>query len=81
MPESQAAQVNTFSHESVEYFAPHQFIEVARDVMGGIDLDLASCDEAQQIVRAKVYVTHRIGWTTTWKSATRWGLTLRLALA
>jgi len=54
---SQPVEVTIFSHKSVEYYTPSQFIEAARNVMGGIDLDPASCDEAQQTVMAEAYYT------------------------
>ena len=40
-----------------EYFTPPAIIGSARRVMGGIDLDPASCDAAQQIVKATKYHT------------------------
>jgi phage N-6-adenine-methyltransferase len=42
-----------------EWYTPSEYVEVVRDVFGGvIDLDPASCDEAQQIVQAKRYYTN-----------------------
>ena len=40
-----------------ESYTPLEYIEAARAVMGTIDLDPASCDYAQQTVKAKVYFT------------------------
>jgi len=41
-----------------EWYTPSEYVEVVRDVLGGvIDLDPASCDQAQQTVQAKRYYT------------------------
>lgn len=54
---SQPVEVTIFSHESVEYYTPPEFIEAAREVMGVIDLDPASCAEAQEWIKASVFYT------------------------
>lgn len=41
------------SHESVDYYTPSKYIEAARQVMAQIDLDPASCEAAQETVKAK----------------------------
>ena len=38
---------------SVEFYTPEQIVIPARKTMGGITLDPASCEEANQVVRAK----------------------------
>jgi phage N-6-adenine-methyltransferase len=40
-----------------EWYTPSVYIEAAREVLGQIDLDPASCDTAQKTVKAKTYYT------------------------
>ncbi|MEO3879303.1 hypothetical protein [Rheinheimera fenheensis] len=53
-----ASLVNQTSAESgFEYYTPHEWTDAAREVMGGIDLDPASCDFANQWIGAKQIFT------------------------
>lgn len=45
------------SSESNEWYTPPEWIELAREVMDGIDVDPASCEAAQKNVKAKVFYT------------------------
>ncbi len=53
----QPIQAATPELDSNEWYTPIRFIEAARTVMGTIDTDPASNDEAQQFIQAKTYYT------------------------
>lgn len=44
-------------YDGDEWYTPAEIIESARLVMGSIDLDPATCEEAQQVVKADKYYT------------------------
>ena len=51
-----------------ERYTPPQYLEAARQVMGGIDLDPASCEIANQNVKAtKFYTEEENGLTKEWR--------------
>ena len=50
-----------------EWYTPAEYIEMARATMGGIDLDPASCEEANKIVMArKFYAKYNSGLDNPW---------------
>ena len=54
-------------NRSNEHYTPIQIIDLARDVMGGIDLDPASCETAQERVQARSwYGVTDDGLSKTW---------------
>lgn len=56
MTKSQSFALHT-SSESNEWYTPPEYIELARNTLGTIDLDPASCDFAQEWIQANTYYT------------------------
>lgn len=66
-----AATSHVAGYDGDEAYTPPEYIEAAREVMGGIDLDPASCELAQRTVRATTYYTKREnGLVKPWKGRT-----------
>ena len=57
VPKSKAQWAALTSQESVEWYTPSKYIELARQVLGEIDLDPASNQLAQTWVKAKTFYT------------------------
>lgn len=51
------AQALAENYDGDEWYTPPAFIEAARELMGAIDLDPASCEAAQGVVQATEYFT------------------------
>lgn len=81
----QLAEASTLILNSVsnEHYTPPRYIEVARNVLGSIDIDPASCEEAQKIVKAAAYYTKEnsgleVPWNgTVWLNPPYGGLQAR----
>lgn len=55
------------SSASREWYTPGEYIRATLEVMGGIDLDPASCEEANAIVgAARYYTALENGWPREW---------------
>lgn len=71
-PEEVAQQLRkphvTNNSGNMEWYTPANIVEMAAQVMGGIDLDPASCETANQVVKAKKFYTkEQDGLAQKWK--------------
>lgn len=64
---------NVKSKKSFEWWTPLHIIEAARAVLNGIELDPASCEAANQIVRAsRIYTLADNGLAQSWRARSIW---------
>jgi hypothetical protein len=60
-----------YQPRTIEWWTPREYIDMACEVMGSIDLDPASCVEANKTVKAKRFFDIKAdGLTQTWKGRT-----------
>jgi hypothetical protein len=65
-----SGKVNRLLHQTGDYewYSPSDIVDAAREVLGAIDLDPASCDVANAVVQAaRIYTTHDNGLTQPWR--------------
>jgi hypothetical protein len=69
----EAFMIEKNAQRSNEWYTPAKYIEAARTVMGGIDLDPASCAFANMTVRAtRYYTTTDNGLVHAWIAKSVW---------
>lgn len=66
-----SAMTSRHSSETVEHFTPPDIVEAARAALGGIDLDPASCAEANRTVKAhRFFARKENGFRREWHAKT-----------
>ena len=64
----QPVAATIFSHKSIEYYTPAEILDAVRKVIGEIDLDPASCVDAQENVQAvRFYTKEDDGLSQPWR--------------
>ncbi len=67
------ARTALLSSESGEWYTPPGIVDAAREVMGSVELDPASCIEANRMVRAtRFFTADQDGLRQRWEAATAW---------
>ncbi len=67
------ARETLHSSDSNDWYTPREFVDAARETMGSIELDPASCEEANRTVRAdRIYTINDDGFRQPWKARTLW---------
>jgi phage N-6-adenine-methyltransferase len=74
-PSSVAATSAGASYDGDEWCTPREYIEAAREVLGGIELDPATNARAQKLIRAKRFYTkadNALDETKSWRARSIW---------
>lgn len=71
LPSTEFPQIKSlpanYSSESVEWYTPEEYIRAVHDVLGNVDLDPASCSEANETVGAtEIFTQEDDGLTRDW---------------
>lgn len=75
VPAREAVKTRLVQHstETDEWYTPHKYLDAARHVLGGIDLDPASSVTANQRVQAeRFYTQNEDGLARSWRARTIW---------